>query len=92
MQQPDIGFLVKDSLVLHAHLTVIPRRMPRNETGFVGLTGKEQDDGLNAALQVLFHIPYFRKVQKSQHVYITNSCLARKTSAEILSCFFKFSL
>lgn len=70
LQQSDIGFLVKDTLVLHANLTVIPRRMPRNETGFVGLTGKEQDDGLNAALQVLFHIPYFRKVQKSQHYQI----------------------
>eukprot|EP00210_Caulerpa_lentillifera_P008576 g8181.t1 len=69
LQQPEIGFLINDTLVLHAHLTVIPRRMPRNETGFVGLSGRgAQDDGLNAALQVLFHIPYFRKA-----IYSINS-------------------
>lgn len=62
LQDAEFGFLVKDTVVITANLVVIPRRMPRNETGFIGLTAREEAAGLNSVLQSLFHVPYFRKV------------------------------
>ena len=62
LQDTDHGFLEKDTIVFRVDLTVIPRHMPRNETGFVGLSAREEVQGQNPVLQVLFHLPYFRKV------------------------------
>ena len=61
-QDADYGFLSKDAAVFRVHLTVIPQNIPRNETGFIGLTAKDDTPGLNAVIQALFHLPYLRKV------------------------------
>jgi len=62
LQDSDHGFVVKDMLMFQADIKVIPKHMPRNETGFVGLSARSDDPGINCVIQSLFHVPYFRKV------------------------------
>jgi hypothetical protein len=64
---PTRGFLVNDTLVLEADVSV--RKVvdywaydSKKETGFVGLKNQGATCYMNSLLQTLYHLAYFRKV------------------------------
>ncbi|WOL20666.1 ubiquitin carboxyl-terminal hydrolase 12 isoform X9 [Canna indica] len=63
---PGRGYLVNDTLVVEAEVTV--RKLvdywsydSKKETGYVGLKNQGATCYMNSLLQTLYHIPYFRK-------------------------------
>lgn len=67
LYDPARGFIVNDSVVVEAEVTV--RKVvdhwtydSRKETGYVGLKNQGATCYMNSLLQTLYHIPYFRKV------------------------------
>ncbi|XP_078435308.1 ubiquitin C-terminal hydrolase 13-like isoform X2 [Wolffia australiana] len=63
---PSRGYLVNDTLVVEAEVTV--RRVidywaydSKKETGYVGLKNQGATCYMNSLLQTLYHVPYFRK-------------------------------
>ncbi|GLT57010.1 hypothetical protein SLA2020_300170 [Shorea laevis] len=66
LYDPSRGFLVNDTCVVEADVTV--RRVidywshdSKKETGYVGLKNQGATCYMNSLLQTLYHIPYFRK-------------------------------
>ncbi|CAN6577223.1 unnamed protein product [Malus baccata var. baccata] len=66
LYDPSKGYLVSDTVVVEAKLTV--RKVlnyqsydSKKETGYVGLENQRQSGYMNSLLQTFYHIPYFRK-------------------------------
>ncbi|KAG6484795.1 hypothetical protein ZIOFF_053320 [Zingiber officinale] len=66
LYDPSRGYLVNDSCVIEAEVTV--RKVvdywsydSKKETGYVGLKNQGATCYMNSLLQTLYHIPYFRK-------------------------------
>eukprot|EP00803_Ostreobium_quekettii_P007141 evm.model.scf_1821.1 EVM.evm.TU.scf_1821.1 scf_1821:3108-14101(+) len=66
LDDPAKGFVVGDRLVLKVRMSVDRSRWcvaaSRAETGFAGIKNAGATCGLNAAIQILFHLPRFRKL------------------------------
>lgn len=74
LYDPLRGYLVNDTVMVEAEVTV--RKVvdywtydSKKETGYVGLKNQGATCYMNSLLQTLYHIPYFRKVQFSIHIY-----------------------
>ncbi|KAM7265127.1 hypothetical protein ACFE04_002810 [Oxalis oulophora] len=63
LQEPMIGYLVNDTLILEAEVVVSDYDSydSKKETGYVGLKNKADFCYMNSLLQILYHIPCFRK-------------------------------